>query len=350
MATNSALNKTWSCDPHKRHPNFTSCPQCFRPATAQVASSIKEIGNLDHFIPDKQPGIFTPKLEIVERLITEYLITPQLKCPYLLVLQLSVLNRRVDRDLIRNTWGSVAKTQTWPGRNINADVKVVFVIARQASEEPNKQNKTNRNQTHQEQIQSEADLHNDILYLDMIDSYRNLTLKLLSAFKWVRDNCPCLSFVLKVDFDTFVNVPLLLDALLYSESRLEFSILGMIYTGRSRVNRGGKWKVDKSLYPMANFPEYASGCGYVVSMKALSKILDIIPHYKMFPVEDAFITGVMRRVAGFKLFSPGRLFTHYLDKSWQKCQMFHDRKVLGLTVRRQMIQEIWDSFVKDSCS
>ncbi|BFZ19951.1 hypothetical protein BsWGS_22989 [Bradybaena similaris] len=352
---NSSSNQTRACARQNRHTNYTSCPQCFRLAAKDIGERLREIKYMDNLIPDERPGIFTPSKEIVERVTTEYLIVPQLKCPYLLVIQPSVLDRRHERDLVRSTWGSVAKTQSWPNRTMNAEVKVVFVVARQ----PPEATTTERQLTHSQpdgqsddwkQIQSEANQHQDLLFIDMLDGYRNLTLKLVSAFTWVRDNCPCVQFVLKVDFDTFVNVPLLVDTLIYSENRLQFSILGMVYTSNNKVMRIGPWRVSESLYPMARYPEYASGCGYVLSARTLSGIVDTIAHYRMLPVEDAFITGVMRRVVGFQLFSLGSAFTHYTDKAWHPCAMLQDNKVLGLTSLPQKHQTVWGTFVQGACS
>jgi hypothetical protein len=191
---------------------------------------------------------------VVQGLVTDYLIEPRLDCPYLLAVQPSILERRSERDTVRSTWGSVAREQTWPNRTINAKVKVIFVVANQVIANKNR----DRYSRQLREVRSEAEQHDDILYVNLVDNYKMLTLKVLSAFKGGKDNCPCVKFVLKVDYDTFVNVPLLVDTLLYSGNRLEFSILGSIYFGKNAVYRGGKWGVAKENYPMDTFPEYAS--------------------------------------------------------------------------------------------
>ncbi len=57
----------------------------------------------------------------------------------------------------------------------------------------------------QERIQAESDKFRDILQIDMMDNYFNLTLKDVGLLNWLKDHCR-VDFVLKVDDDIFVNV------------------------------------------------------------------------------------------------------------------------------------------------
>lgn len=58
----------------------------------------------------------------------------------------------------------------------------------------------------QDAIEQENRNHSDIIQLNMMDSYENLTLKTVSILDWVVDYCPRVQFVLKVDDDVYVNV------------------------------------------------------------------------------------------------------------------------------------------------
>ena len=55
----------------------------------------------------------------------------------------------------------------------------------------------------------ESSKYHDVVAADFVDSYRNLTLKMMVGLKWVSRFCPHSRFVLKCDLDTFVNLPLL---------------------------------------------------------------------------------------------------------------------------------------------
>ncbi|CAG5124666.1 unnamed protein product, partial [Candidula unifasciata] len=251
-ALEALLFKGSTCTGNQSYINTTQCSSCLRPGVSKIRLFYPPIEPPKR---DNGTDFVKPVPEVLQNLITDYLITPSLDCPYLLAVQASVKDRPHERDLVRRTWGSVAETQTWPNRRINAKLKVLFVVANKRSSEPEPQH----NRTAQfVELLSEALIHNDILYINMDDSYQNLTLKLLSAFRWVKDNCPCVKFVLKVDFDTFVNVPLLIDTLLLHQDQLESSLLGMVYRADIAVRRTGKWGVPKSLYPMNYYPQYAS--------------------------------------------------------------------------------------------
>ncbi|CAL1546706.1 unnamed protein product, partial [Lymnaea stagnalis] len=338
----------------------TSCPDCFRPKTEQISDEMIELPFSETVLPKQPLDFFTPRLNTVQNLSTSYLIHPNVcaggQQPYLLAVQMSVISRSEDRDAVRRTWGSVARHHTWPKRRVNAVVRVVFVVARQPTAETgvaDSPTETFRRRVASmkqlEDINKEGREFGDILYLDMIDSYRNLTLKVLSAFKWAELHCRLeTKFILKVDLDTFVNVPLLVDVLMRSERRLEYSILGYVYhRGSSPVHRAGPWAVDEAVYPMHVYPEYASGCAYVLSYKVLAKMADTAPYVPMVDVEDAFITGVLRYVTGCRLFSLPERMTHYLDRSWAGCSFYRDEKIAGTGANKTKMAALWDMFNND---
>ncbi|KAK3787739.1 hypothetical protein RRG08_013227 [Elysia crispata] len=185
-------------------------------------------------------------------------------------------------------------------------------------------------------LQHEASTHGDLLYLNMQDSYFNLTLKLISAFQWVREHCTTIKFVLKVDSDTFVNVPLLLDLLMLNEKRLKYSVLGTIYTHDRTVHRSGKWAVNDSQYPPPVYPVYASGCNYALSSAALAQITEIAPyfagnHVSTFLGADYFVTGILGVPLALEFFDvmDHQVFGQCNKTSWHVCDMVSANRVFG---------------------
>ena len=67
---------------------------------------------------------------------------------------------------------------------------------------------------------------NDIIFADMIDSYLNLTIKVLHGLTWVTRHCSDFNFVVKVDSDVFFNPFSLIDYLhlhnLFNDPQVEF--------------------------------------------------------------------------------------------------------------------------------
>lgn len=67
-------------------------------------------------------------------------------------------------------------------------------------------------------FREEKDFYKDILFVDIVDIYRNLFIKLLLFYKWLFKNI-YLRFVLKIDDDCFVNMDLVYMFLLELDER-----------------------------------------------------------------------------------------------------------------------------------
>lgn len=55
-------------------------------------------------------------------------------------------------------------------------------------------------------VREESHAHRDIIQFSFLDSYNNLTLKVLSGLHWVENFCPTPVWVLKSDVDCLVNI------------------------------------------------------------------------------------------------------------------------------------------------
>ncbi len=246
----------------------------------------------------------------------------------LLILITSASGNFDRRSAIRNSWCSAESKKSvkptlpsTPGQKL--DWQCVFLIGR----DPN--SLTNQ------KVREESQLHSDILLGDFMDSYRNLSLKVLTALHWSRHSCP-LQFVLKTDDDCFVNVHLLPEFLLaQSVAPAE------LYAGnaadqerRAHVIRDptNKWSVSRDEYAPDLYPPYASGTGYVLSQDVLSRLLLVSRHYKPFPNEDAYV-GVLVDQLGLEPVHSSR-FTLYSD-AWTTCNFRYLLVIHHVTVAQQ---------------
>ena len=64
----------------------------------------------------------------------------------------------------------------------------------------------------QKRIKVESKKFKDILQIDMVDGYYNLTLKVVGLLNWLKGHCR-VDFVLKVDDDVYINVRNLMSAM-----------------------------------------------------------------------------------------------------------------------------------------
>ena len=97
------------------------------------------------------------------------------------------------RKQLRETWLSILKDSLYHQGLL--DVIGYFFILGQTA-----------NATVQSEIEKESRDHGDVLQVDIIDSYNNLTRKSVSLLNWVNSKCSHVDFVLKVDDDTYTNV------------------------------------------------------------------------------------------------------------------------------------------------
>nr|XP_040574061.1 beta-1,3-galactosyltransferase 5-like [Lepeophtheirus salmonis] len=101
------------------------------------------------------------------------------------------------RENIRGSWG---KHLT----KLSPHSRTVFILG------------NNKDWTNSKELQNEINIHGDILQGSFVDSYYNLTLKTVSAFKFVVETVKWVhrpKIVISIDDDVLVNVPLLLKKL-----------------------------------------------------------------------------------------------------------------------------------------
>ena len=95
------------------------------------------------------------------------------------------------RDLIRQTWGN---------RTLSPDFKLIFTIGMSKDETVNRK------------IVNEFDLHKDILQIyNFIDSYFNMTTKIMKSLKWITKYCSNAKYILRINDDVVVNTHHLID-------------------------------------------------------------------------------------------------------------------------------------------
>ena len=298
---------------------------------------------------------FSPSLMVLETYNNSVLQEPKFGCGAFHEVHIIVPSSPHDseiRNAIRETWGSVAQSLRWPGKALSLSSRLTFVLGI-----TDKENKSlhshntdilldfstqvplfNNNKTKDPDFQHKTDTQiNDILQFDMVDSYRNLTRKILLALQWVISSCKNVQYILKVDQDIFVNVPLLLSFLKHHGKKN--SIYGHIYHG-GPVQRDGRWAASKSVYPPERYPVYAAGTAYVVSTSAAETVLKLYPYFPYVPIEDAFITGVLASVGSVaRVHVTG--FTHSLDPKPLPCTFINDKKYFGNGMTEFDLRKIW---------
>ena len=191
------------------------------------------------------------------------------------------------RNSVRNTWGD--KSIKSGQRNWER----VFVIGKALSAE------------HSEEIRQEAAFFEDILVLNMTDSYKNLVIKILSELLWSLIHVNP-RFILKADDDVYVHVPGLLSWLdNYANNNYANNnyagdkLYGGFVIGDGEVRRGEKRKnrVARDCLAKDFYPPYCTGAFYVLSTDILPSLFKAVEIRPAFPVEDAYM-GILAQEIG----------------------------------------------------
>lgn len=188
------------------------------------------------------------------------------------------------RNSVRNTWGD--KSIKSGQRNW----KRVFVIGKALSAEQS------------EEIRQEAAFFEDILVLNMTDSYKNLVIKILSELLWSLIHVNP-RFILKADDDVYVHVPGLLSWLdnYANNNYAGDKLYGGFVIGDGEVRRGEKRKnrVARDCLAKDFYPPYCTGAFYVLSTDILPSLFKAVERRPAFPVEDAYM-GILAQEIGLQ--------------------------------------------------
>lgn len=174
------------------------------------------------------------------------------------------------RKAIRSTWGN----ETYIQDVLGATVKVVFALGAPQikKEEPSWSKRSGIG--FQKQLYYENHLYGDLIQQNFLDSFHNLTLKLILQFHWMHSRCAHARFFMTADDDIFIHMPNLVTYLQDMSSR------GVTDFWIGRVHRGAppnrdndsKYYVPFEMYPWVVYPDYTAGAGYVVSRDVADKI------------------------------------------------------------------------------
>ncbi|RCN44291.1 N-acetyllactosaminide 3-alpha-galactosyltransferase [Ancylostoma caninum] len=145
-------------------------------------------------------------------------------------------------------------------------------------------------------LKEEINFYDDILQGDYVESYKNITLKTLSALRFIAVAYPRVDLIMKIDDDIAWNVPKVAN---YISRALPRSISCYKYSAvRSSISYSQNKKyVSYDEYPHEKFPQHCSGVAYMLDREALLPMLNAVPKLEYFWIDDVFITGFLTRDA-----------------------------------------------------
>jgi hypothetical protein len=146
-------------------------------------------------------------------------------------------------------------------------------------------------------VQLESDHFQDVIQAEFEDSYKNLSLKSLSALHWITVNCNWTRYVLKTDDDAYVNMRALLRHLKDIDSagglKPRRLILCRIWKDMHVLRDDIKWGVSREEFPGDFYPAYCSGIAWVMTRDMIVAMDRIANRVKRFWIDDVYITGIL---------------------------------------------------------
>ncbi|XP_041856547.1 beta-1,3-galactosyltransferase 2-like [Melanotaenia boesemani] len=272
---------------------------------------------------------------LISPLTYHYLINQPDVCrdrsPFLVLMVPVAPQEAAAREAVRRTWGSASSdtlTLFYAGLPDGGELSPI-----------------------QEALEEESKLHADIIQMNFMDSYQNLTIKTMIMMKWLATHCPNSSYAMKVDADIFVNVFYLVEWL-RSSPRLGFITGSVIRDGSPRRTPNSKWYLSEKLYPEDSFPPYVSGAGYVFSSDLAGRISWASRFVRMIPLEDVYV-GLCLRVLGVQpVYSNSLPFLRNLFEiqklEYDRCTFA--RRVIVNKFKPSELLQIWQDFSKNHAS
>lgn len=180
----------------------------------------------------------------------------------LLVLIVSAPENAEKRAAIRETWLSSHQSQ----------IRGYFVVGVKDLQHTQKQ-----------LLEEEAEEFEDLIFLNISDSYKGLTGKVLRMIEYANDHFVG-KLLMKCDDDTFINTPLLAEEIgksLYEQERIYWGF----FDGRAPVLKKGKW-AEPSYRICDRYVPYALGGGYIISWKLVNYLARSLNDLKLYQNED----------------------------------------------------------------
>ncbi|CAG2204588.1 unnamed protein product [Mytilus edulis] len=242
----------------------------------------------------------------------ELLLNNVVKCKgknlFLLVFVHMAPGNFAGRILIRSTFGSILKFH-------NKRIEYVFVLGK------------TENATLQKDLENESKIYMDIIQGNYIDSYRNLTYKLVFSLFWLNNFCKNAKFVIKMDDDIIINIPLVI---LYLTEKLKtgksVNVLEcQTITKNIPVRESNKkWFITPEEYPFTKFLPYCAGHSSIMSIDVVRKMYRASKNVPYLWLEDVYGSGFLSLLLKLKMFMPKFYFEPVISSLNDKpCSLFY---------------------------
>ncbi|CAF2108510.1 unnamed protein product [Rotaria magnacalcarata] len=218
---------------------------------------------------------------------------------YMIIIVLSRALNFDFRQAIRATWGRNEKYKGY-----NTIMKTIFFVGTDDSV--------------QLAVRLEQARFNDVIEIVIPENYAFVAHKELASLLWTRLYCPLARIVFRADDDILMDTFSLLNFIKHDLNlNVNDGLYGWFRLNNS-VHRGDRWAVTRMEYKPNTYPPYTFGVGYLFSNSSCQRLLNAAnqPNHQIVRIGDAYITGILRDLAGIPFYD-----FHDLEFSYT----FHDQ-------------------------
>ncbi|XP_068795075.1 UDP-GalNAc:beta-1,3-N-acetylgalactosaminyltransferase 2 isoform X3 [Struthio camelus] len=182
-------------------------------------------------------------------------------------------------------------------------------------------------------LKEESSTHDDIVFVDVVDTYRNVPAKLLNFYRWTIESTS-FDLLLKTDDDCYIDLEAVFNRIM--QKKLDRPNM---WWGNFRLNwavdRTGKWQ--ELEYPSPAYPAFACGSGYVISKDIVQWLASNSERLKTYQGEDVSM-GIWMAAVGPK---------RYQDSLWLCEKTCESGMLSSPQYSPQELRELWR--VKEQC-
>ncbi|KAM9383100.1 UDP-GalNAc:beta-1,3-N-acetylgalactosaminyltransferase 2 [Phaethornis superciliosus] len=176
-------------------------------------------------------------------------------------------------------------------------------------------------------LKEESSTYDDIVFVDVIDTYRTVPAKLLNFYRWTVESTS-FDLLLKTDDDCYIDLEAVFNRIM--QKKLDRP---NIWWGNFRLNwavdRTGKWQ--ELEYPSPAYPAFACGSGYVISKDIVQWLASNSDRLKTYQGEDVSM-GIWMAAVG-----PRR----YQDSLWLCEKTCESGMLSSPQYSPQELKELW---------
>ncbi|KAK2141750.1 hypothetical protein LSH36_1048g00025 [Paralvinella palmiformis] len=200
------------------------------------------------------------------------------------------------------------------------------------------------------EMRKEILVRQDVLLLNMDDTYDRLTIKGLLAMAWIEQRFgSSVRVIIKTDDDVILNTfrwtSILKGPMFFGRTRF---ILGYVWQ-RSAVKRTGRYAVSVREYPLNYYPSFCSGSGYAMSRDAMVTMLAMTSNVPFLKRDDPYITGLLAAKGHVSRYT-FNIKTYVLYPADFKAVRSWERTMLVHGANDSTWRQVWDTYLLSSYS